>query len=94
MTGIIASATTAIGGTVAGRAVVGALLKLIPGVGSVVGGIISGTTAAALTTSFGEAYIFSLRKIFSIKSIDDVTVAEISREFIDALKGAGAKENR
>jgi uncharacterized protein (DUF697 family)/GTP-binding protein EngB required for normal cell division len=86
VTAIVGSAITAIGGTVAGRAAVGALLKLIPGVGSVVGGAISGTTAAALTTSFGEAYIFALRTLLAKKSLSDITPTDIAFEFVGALK--------
>lgn len=38
-----------------GKAAVGALLKLIPGVGTIVGGLINGTVGAAITAAFGEA---------------------------------------
>lgn len=38
-----------------GRAVAGALLKLIPGVGTIVGGLISGGVGSAITAAFGEA---------------------------------------
>lgn len=48
-----------------GRLIVGSLLKLFPGVGSVAGGAIAGGTAAALTTSFGETYIASLDAVFT-----------------------------
>lgn len=41
--------------TSGGKAAVGALLKLIPGVGTVVGGVISGAVGAAVTCAFGEA---------------------------------------
>lgn len=88
VTAIVGSAVTAIGGTVAGRAAVGALLKLIPGVGSVVGGAISAATAAALTTSFGEAYIFSLRKLMERKSLADISPGDIASEFVEALKSS------
>lgn len=44
-----------------GRAIAGNLLKLIPGAGSVVGGAITGGTAAALTLALGLAYIRGLR---------------------------------
>ena len=37
----------------AGRAIVANLLKLIPGAGTVIGGVISATTAAALTEALG-----------------------------------------
>lgn len=43
--------------TVAGRALVTGLLKLIPGVGTAVGGTIAATTAIALTKALGSAYI-------------------------------------
>lgn len=85
---IVGSATTAIGGTFAGRAAVGALLKLIPGAGSVVGGAISGITAAALTTAFGEAYILALRKLFEKKALSDITPEDIAVEFVKTLKNA------
>lgn len=83
---LIGSAMTAVGGTVAGRAAVGALLKLIPGVGSVVGGAISSTTAAALTTAFGEAYIFALRSLLESRSIEELTADEIAGAFVRQLK--------
>jgi len=47
-----------------GRAIVSGLFKFVPGVGSVIGGAISATTAAAVTTAFGEAYIRSLETLF------------------------------
>lgn len=43
--------------TIAGKFVVSNLIKLIPGVGTLVGGVISGTTAALLTASMARAYI-------------------------------------
>lgn len=53
---LVASAAGVVGATYAGRAIVSGLLKLIPGAGSLVGGIISGATAGALTTAMGWAY--------------------------------------
>ncbi|MBR5033237.1 MAG: 50S ribosome-binding GTPase [Treponema sp.] len=41
--------------TSGGKAAVGAILKLIPGVGTMVGGMISGAVGAAVTGAFGEA---------------------------------------
>ena len=40
-----------------GKTVVSNLLKLIPGPGTLIGGAISATTAAALTEAIGHAYI-------------------------------------
>lgn len=83
---LVASSMTAVGGTVAGRAAVGALLKLIPGVGSVVGGAISATTAAALTTAFGEAYIFALVSLLERRPLEELTAEEVADAFVKRLK--------
>jgi len=48
-----------------GKAVVSNLLKFIPGVGSVIGGAISATTAIALTEAVGHAYIAVLESYFN-----------------------------
>ena len=50
------------GATIAGKTIVTNLLKLIPGA-NLVGGLISGTTAAVLTGALGEAYITVLSKL-------------------------------
>ncbi len=49
------------GMSLVGRSVVNNLLKLFPGAGLVVGGVISGSTAGALTLALGLAYISSLK---------------------------------
>ncbi len=57
----IASLVAAIGGTggatFAGRYIVSNVIKLIPGAGTVVGGFISGSTAAVITTALSMSYI-------------------------------------
>lgn len=45
------------GATVLGRSAVSGILKMIPGAGSVAGGAISASVAAAVTAALGEAYI-------------------------------------
>ncbi|HBN83975.1 MAG TPA: GTPase, partial [Clostridiales bacterium] len=57
ITAFIYSALGTSGATVTGRAVVSNLLKLIPGAGQIVGGLISGSTAAVITKALGNAYI-------------------------------------
>ena len=54
---LMAILSSMIGTTAAGRSIVSALLKLIPGAGSIAGGVISAATASALTAALGEAYI-------------------------------------
>lgn len=48
------------GAVFVGRTIVTGLLKMIPGVGSVVGGAISATTAGAITKVLGDAYVLVL----------------------------------
>ena len=57
VTSIVSSVTGVSGAVYTGRALVSNLLKLIPGAGTVVGGIISGSTAALITTALAYAYI-------------------------------------
>lgn len=64
------------GTTIAGKAIVSNLMKLVPGVGTVVGGAISGTTAAAMTTALGEAYIGSMMSIYH----GDLKAADLESE--------------
>ena len=51
------------GTTILGKTIVSNALKFIPGVGTVAGGAISATTAAALTTALGNTYIGIMTKI-------------------------------
>jgi len=84
---LLGSAVTALGATLAGRAIVGGILKLLPGFGWAAGGAISAATAAAMTAAFGEAYVAALSALFTagpyeIPAADEVAAAfarEISR---------------
>lgn len=85
---LVSGALTGSAGTVAGRAAVGSLIKLIPGAGSVVGGAINAGVAATLTTAFGEAYIASLY-VLTKDNPDRIPKAEeIRDEFLRQLKAA------
>ncbi len=57
LTAFVSSTIGTAGATVLGKNIVSNILKLIPGVGTVAGGAISGTTAGLITTALGEAYI-------------------------------------
>ena len=78
---LVGSVITGTGATMAGRAIVGGLLKFIPGVGTVMGGVISATTAAAITTAFGEACIASLELLFKRNGGEPPAVAEVLEMF-------------
>ena len=59
------SSTIGTAGTIIlGKSMVSNLFKLIPGVGTGVGGMISGSTASLLTTALGEAYIKFMEMIY------------------------------
>ena len=72
LTSIVSVVVGTEGATVAGKAIVSGLLKMIPGAGTVVGGVISGATAATLTTALGEAYIGVMTEIYrgELKEMD------------------------
>ncbi|WP_017300638.1 YcjF family protein [Nodosilinea nodulosa] len=69
------------GGTVGGRILVANMLKMIPGAGTLVGGMISGSTAGALTALFGEAYIAALCTLLSSSPDNQPTAQQISDAF-------------
>ncbi|NLP48085.1 MAG: GTPase [Clostridiales bacterium] len=61
---ILSSTIGTAGATVLGRTIASNLIKFVPGVGSVVGGIISASTASALTIALGETYIKIMEKVY------------------------------
>lgn len=65
--------------TLVGRAVVGNLLKIIPGVGTITGGIINGTVASTITTSLAFAYIKVCEKLSMAEGLEDMSHEEIAR---------------
>lgn len=91
LTGFVSSTIGAGGATILGKTIVSNLLKLIPGVGTAIGGVISGTTAGLLTTALGEAYIKIMEEVYKgeLRSEDLSTKAgkdEVARIFKDELK--------
>lgn len=64
---LIASIVTALVGvsaaTIGGKTAVSGIMKLIPGPGTILGGIVSGMTAATLTAALGQVYIAVLEQI-------------------------------
>lgn len=78
---LVGSILAGSGGTLAGRAIVSNLLKLIPGVGSFLGGTIAATTAAAITTTLGEIYIAVLEMLFLQNKGEPPTSKEVGDAF-------------
>ena len=69
------------GGAFGGRVLVGNLLKLFPGAGSLAGAAISGTTAGALTTMIGESYIAVIVRLIKRNNGQIPTTEEVSTAF-------------
>ena len=65
--------------TAVGRSVVGNLLKLVPGIGSVAGGVINGTTAFALTEALGHLYSEVVSRLL-VEKEGDVSSDDIIEE--------------
>lgn len=90
LSSMVASVMTGTGATMAGRAIVSGLLKLVPGVGSIAGGVIAAGTAAALTTAFGEAYIAALVTLFSKNNGEPPSSGEVLAAFSKQYKAASS----
>ncbi len=91
LTSIVSALLGTGGATVVGKTVVSNLLKCIPGVGTVVGGLISGSTAAILTAALARAYIKVMvmvsKKMIDKKSVSNEEIFEnISEIFKKELK--------
>jgi uncharacterized protein (DUF697 family) len=74
--------------TLTGRAIVGGLLKLVPGVGWLAGGAISASTAAVITTAFGEAYVAALDALFARHDGEPPSQEEVVEEVQRRFKGS------
>ena len=83
---LLSSLTGSFGATLAGRAIVGALFKMIPGAGSVIGGAISGATAATLTTTLGETYVAVLTRVLENSHGEKPEPGVIAKAFARALE--------
>ncbi len=82
---LVASATGTVGATLIGRSIVGALLKLLPGGGSAVGGAISAATASTVTIALGETYILALRTVFQRTAGEAPAPGEVEAELSKQL---------
>ena len=63
--GFVSSTIGTISATLIGKKVVTTLLSLIPKLGKLAGGMISGSVAGVLTTALGEAYIQIMAMVFT-----------------------------
>lgn len=89
MGGFVTSLVGTSGATFAGRVIVSNLFKLIPGIGTAVGGAISGTTAALLTTALGKTYI----AFMEMMAKNEVTPEDLENEDVQYKIKKVFKEN-
>jgi len=85
ITTLVSSASGTLAATVGGRALAAGLLKLVPGAGSVVGGVIAAGTAAVITGILGEAYLATLSKFFTEDPDRMPDPDELARRFSEEL---------
>lgn len=84
---LLSSTIGASGATILGRTVSSNLLKLLPGAGSVVGGAISASTAAAITYALGEAYLLVMELVFTGKlQLTDINSKKGKKLMSEAFK--------
>lgn len=82
---MLIGAVVAQGGvTMVAKVIVGGLLKLIPGAGSVAGGAVSTVVAGTITFTLGSAYIMALES--SIRGGKELIPAEFLEVFKEILK--------
>lgn len=89
---LLTSAVGVSGASFLGRALVSNLVKLIPGGGTLAGAAISSTTAAALTTALGEAYIATLMAIFTEDPDAEPSAEDIGKRWKETIRDALSKE--
>lgn len=78
LTTLVGTVVGAGGAALAGRLAVGAILKLLPGLGSLAGGVIAAATAGTLTTALGEAYLATLVQLFG--EAEPITAERVAAE--------------
>ena len=86
--GLVTAAIGPTAATVGGKSIVANLLKLLPGAGTAVGGVVSATTAATLTTVLGELYIAALDAAFAKSGSELPEPAKVEAELVKRAKRA------
>ena len=85
LTALVSSTIGSGGATVLGKTIVSNLLKIIPGAGTVVGGVISAGTAGVITAALGEAYIGIMEMVFKGEMKIDEIGTKKGKETINSL---------
>ncbi len=86
---VLASALGVAGTGYATRALAGALLKFVPGLGTAAGGFIAATTASALTAAMGNSYVMALRLSLERAADNQPDAQELAQEFEQQFRRRG-----
>lgn len=71
------------GTTILGKTISGSLFKMIPGLGSIGGAAVNGTTAAALTAALGAAYSELCQKVFIGELDEKLLLSHEGKELLE-----------
>lgn len=82
---LVSGTFSSVAGSMGGRALVGSLLKMFPGLGSAGGAAVSATVAASVTTLFGEAYIATLYALLKEDPTKELSADEVTKAFKSKL---------
>lgn len=83
---VAAGVATNIAGGAVGALVVGSALKFIPGLGSIGGAAVMGTTVYAITIASGIVYMKAVAKLLNSKRIGEFTEADLKSATDEVLK--------
>lgn len=84
---------SALGAASAGAFFAKGLLKIVPGVGTLAGGAISGAAAGAMTQAFGRTYIFIMNKLYTGEMTEEDLQTVAGREQIkNVIRGETANK--
>lgn len=83
----IQSVVTPVLASLLGRSLFGTLIKLIPGLGSLVGGVISAGVAWTITETIGHAYYKVLEELCDEDgNLSDVSKEDLKKKLEDEIK--------
>ncbi len=94
LTSFVSATIGGAGATVLGRTVVSNVFKMVPVVGTGVGGVISGSTAGLLTTALGEAYLLIMEKIYKGEIKKEDLYTDKGKTIMSKLFKAELKKNK
>ena len=95
LTAFVSSTIGSTGATVLGKTAAKQIIKLIPGAGTLIGGVISGTTAGVMTTALGESYIKVMEMIYTGKMKEEDLFGDEGKEIMKEIfqEELGEKKN-